>query len=211
MIVRRAELGSRHRVRLFPLVAAAFTLIELMIVLVLIGIVTAVILPEMRGTYEDALLRSTARSIVEASRFAHSRSVARNAPYRMRLDMDAGRYRIEPVGAMEGGNHLASRSAPSVAENRNTGLIEGKLDDRVRVEIRPSTRYAFAEDKDEAVARPLAPEPAGTVPNSVTFYPDGTADAMEFHLRDRTGVGLALQVHPVTARIRIVELGRALP
>ena len=42
----------------------AFTLIEMMTVLVLIGIMIAMIIPEMKGTFEDALLRSTSRDLV---------------------------------------------------------------------------------------------------------------------------------------------------
>src|SRR5690242_12073923 len=52
---------------------SAFTLLEIMVVLVLIGILTALILPEMRGTYEDALLRSTSRQLVNAFNLAYSR------------------------------------------------------------------------------------------------------------------------------------------
>src|SRR5690349_11843034 len=44
----------------------AFTLMELMVVVVLIGILSAVIIPEMRGTYEEAVLRSTSRELVNA-------------------------------------------------------------------------------------------------------------------------------------------------
>src|SRR5262249_50314579 len=39
----------------------AFTLVEMMVVVVLIAILTAMIIPEMKGTYEDAFLRSTSR------------------------------------------------------------------------------------------------------------------------------------------------------
>ena len=38
---------------------SAFTLIELMLVCLLIAILTAIIIPEMKGTYQDALLRSS--------------------------------------------------------------------------------------------------------------------------------------------------------
>src|SRR5438876_3050066 len=41
-----------------------FTLIELMVVIVLLGILAAMIIPEMKGTYQDAMLRSASRELV---------------------------------------------------------------------------------------------------------------------------------------------------
>ena len=54
---------------------AGFTLMELMVVLVLIGIMTAMILPEMKGTYEEALLSSTGRQLANVLGIAYSRAV----------------------------------------------------------------------------------------------------------------------------------------
>jgi prepilin-type N-terminal cleavage/methylation domain-containing protein len=42
---------------------AGFTLLELMVVCVVIGVMTAMILPEMRGTLEEARLRSSGRGV----------------------------------------------------------------------------------------------------------------------------------------------------
>src|SRR5687768_1339095 len=75
----------------------AFTLLELMIVLVLIGIASAMIVPAMHGTYEDALLRSTARKLVDVFNLANSRAVTLNQPFRVRLDTKEGKYSLEPI------------------------------------------------------------------------------------------------------------------
>src|SRR5438309_7345244 len=72
-----------------------FTLIEMMVVVVLIGIVTAVIIPEMKGTYEDALLRSTSRELVNAFNVAYSRAVTLNQIQRVRLKEGSGGYVTE--------------------------------------------------------------------------------------------------------------------
>jgi len=69
-----------------------FTLIELMVVFVLVGIMTAMIIPAMRGTYEDALLRSTSRKLVNVLNLASTRAIALNQPHRVRLDHKNGRY-----------------------------------------------------------------------------------------------------------------------
>ena len=72
-----------------------FTLIELMVVIVLIGIMTAMIISEMKGTYEDALLRSTARKLVDVYSLANSHAISLNQLHRVRLDRKNGRYFIE--------------------------------------------------------------------------------------------------------------------
>src|SRR5438045_4322565 len=73
----------------------AFTLMELMVVLVLIGIVSALIIPQMKGTYEDRLLRSTSRELVDVFGLAYSRAVSLNQLHRVHLDFASGRYALE--------------------------------------------------------------------------------------------------------------------
>ena len=73
----------------------AFTLVELVIVIVLIGIVSALIIPEMKSGYQDALLRSTSRNLMNAFSIASSRAVSLNQLHRVQIDANTGRYIIE--------------------------------------------------------------------------------------------------------------------
>src|ERR1035441_4331499 len=110
---------------------SAFTLIELMVVMVLIGIMTAMILPEMKGTYEDALLRSTSRELVSMCGLASSHAVSVNQAHRLRLDRKTGHYSIERRGSDRGsaGRFVAAGDVPGG---------EGELDNRISVEIHQS-------------------------------------------------------------------------
>jgi type II secretion system protein H len=176
-----------------------FTLIELMVVIVLIGIMTAVIIPEMKGTYEDALLRATGRELVNVCNIAYSRAVSLNQLHRVRLDRKSGRYLVERRvrESGRGSGFLPVRDVPG---------SEGKLDTRIAIEIQREGEIA-AEALDETL--PSSPEnetSAGA--DAFTFYPDGTANAAEIRLRDREGFRLALRINPTTARVRIIDLGR---
>src|SRR3989442_2506424 len=81
--------------------AEAFSLIELMVVLALIAIVTALIVPEMKGTFDEALLRSTARQLVDALSLASSRAVTLNHPHLVRVDRKNGLYAVEETRRAE--------------------------------------------------------------------------------------------------------------
>src|SRR5207248_1474465 len=87
-LLRNSDLGIRNW-------RVGFTLIELMVVVVLIGVVTAMILPEMRGTFDDILLRSTGRDLVSAFGLASSQAVTVNQLHRVRLDRASGQYLVE--------------------------------------------------------------------------------------------------------------------
>ena len=178
-----------------------FTLIEMMVVIVLIGIMTAMIIPEMKGTYEDALLRSTSRELINVFNAAYSHAVSVNQVLRVRLDRKSGRYSIEKRV------REAGRESNFVPTHDVSGG-EGELDTRISIEIRKSgDGSANASGERSAQVR----EDNSRVQErdeGITFYPDGTAEAGEIVLRDRDGFRIALRINPVTARVHIVELAR---
>ncbi len=179
----------------------AFTLIELMVVIVLIGILSAMIIPEMRGTYADALLRSTSRKLVDACNLASSRAISLNATHRVRLIRNPGRYVIErrvrdPQGQS---GYLPARDLPGG---------EGELDPRITIAFQPADEPTPTTTEPSESTPSEPDEPTGDSADTIGFYSDGTADAAEILLRDTEGFILALHINPITARVRVIALGR---
>jgi prepilin-type N-terminal cleavage/methylation domain-containing protein len=167
----------------------AFTLIELMTVMVLIGILSAMIIPEMKGTFEDALLRSTARELVDVIELASSRAISLNQTLRLNLDAPGGHYEIERLerdGFAE--DFVPLKDVPHSA---------GQLDKRIAIEIHTA---------DENSASP-GNEASGQGPATTTlaFNSDGTADEAVILLKDRAGFRLEIRINPVTSRVSISE------
>jgi Tfp pilus assembly protein FimT len=166
---------------------------ELMVVVALIGILTAMIIPEMKGTFEDTLLRSTGRDVVNVIELASSRAISLNQTLRVRLDAVSGRFEIERL-RREG---VTEDFVPL----KDLAGAKGNLDKRISIRI-----YELTEDSTEASAGAAtfepSPEPA------LAFYPDGTADGAMIVLKDRAGFRLELRVNAVTARVTIREPAR---
>jgi type II secretion system protein H len=177
-----------------------FTLIELMVVIIIIGIVSALIVAEMHGTVQDALLRSTGRELIGACNAASSRAVATNRPHRIRLDPALHRYFLER-SARGGLDFFPVRGVPD---------SEGSLDPRIAFAVReppPDGRdNAGQEPHAKSADENDAPPPGAN--EAVCFYPDGTADSREIELRDQDGFRLALLLNPVTSRVEVIESGR---
>ncbi len=182
--------------------SVGFTLIELMVVITIIGIMTAMMIPEMKGSFQDALLRSNSRELINVFDLAYSRAVSLNQKRLVLLDETTGRYQVEKQ-VIENGqeNFVPADDVPG---------DKGQLDPRITVKFhQPET-----SSDDSTPATPAkAPAPAsesGKASDDVTiaFYPDGTADAGEIMLRDRDGFRLLLQINPVTARVHVVEMER---
>jgi type II secretion system protein H len=168
----------------------AFTLIEMVVVVVLIGIMAAMIIPEMKGTFDDALLRSTGRNLINVFNLASSRAVSLNQSCRVKLDMQSGRYFVERE-IHEGGQE-------NFAPLKDVSGAEGKLDSRIVIEVSQPDETPSENDSDSPATEPSPPD-------TVSFYPDGTADAAEIKLRDRDGFQMTLRMNPITARVRLTE------
>jgi type II secretion system protein H len=173
----------------FRFASGGFTLIELMTVIVIIGIMTAMIIPEMRGTFEDALLRSTSRSLVSVFDLASSRAVSLNQLHRVRLDSGTGQYVVE--------RRVRSGGQEEFLPLKDVSGCTGTLDKRITIEVRRP---------DDVLTEPGEPlQPPPNLSEAISFYADGTADAALVTLQDRDGFRLGLKLNPITARVQIVE------
>lgn len=176
-----------------------FTLIELMVVVVIIGIMTAVMVPEMKGSFGDVLLRSASRDLINILDLAYSRAVSLGQARCVLLDESTGRYQVE--------KQVIENGAEELVPDEEVPGGQGQLDRRVAMEFH-STEATEAEDSPpDATA-----VPAGGIATSgmarIMFYPDGTADAGEIVLRDPDGFRLRLEINPVTARVHMAEMER---
>lgn len=175
----------------------AFTLIELMVVLALIGILSALIIPEMKGTFEDSLLRSTSRDLVNIFSIAASRAVSLDQLHRVRIDPRTGRYVIEKRirETAQGDEFIPIRTTES----------EGNLDTRISIQIHKIEEPPANSPEIAESSRALE---GGQLVDSISFNSDGTADPTEVILRDRQGFRMALLINPITSRVKILQLER---
>jgi type II secretory pathway pseudopilin PulG len=178
-----------------------------MVVMILMGIMAAMVLPEMKGSYEDALLRSASRELVDGFDVAYSQAVSLNQTHRVRLDRQRSRYVLERKLSEDAqrDEFVPVRDIPGGA---------GNLDPRIQIQFRKTGEGAESEAGPEPLpagaedSRRQETPRSGNDSEGVSFYPDGTADAVEVVLQDRDGFRLGLQINPATARVHIVELGR---
>jgi Tfp pilus assembly protein FimT len=173
-----------------------------MVVVVLIGVMTAMIVPEMKGTFEEALLHATGRQLISACNLAYSQAVSGSRLHQLRLDLKNGRYELERASSEP---DQASRFVPL----RNVPGAEGPLDKRIHIEVQgPEDQAAASQTEPGESDQDAEQREAAADPNTIAFYPDGTAAKKEILLRDREGFRLVLRINPTTARVRIVDLGR---
>jgi hypothetical protein len=165
-------------------------------VVAVIGILTAVMLPEMKGSFQDALLRSAGRDLVDTCDLTGSRAVSLNQVRRVRLEESAGRYVVEKQAQPDGGDDFVPVD--------DMPASHGELDSRISLEFRPPGEGLSTGD----AAGGSPAESAAPRPVSIAFYPDGTADAGAIVLRDRQGHQLLLRINPVTARVRVEDVTR---
>lgn len=75
----------------------SFTLIELLIVVILISLIAALSLPQVKKAYESIQLKQAALDLSALMRYAQGRSISRQEHLRIQFDPDFLQYRVVKV------------------------------------------------------------------------------------------------------------------
>ena len=176
-----------------------FSLIELLLVVMVLGILAAMVTPELAGSRQEALLRAAARQLVGTFRLAYSQAVTTQQTVTFLWNPSDQRYRLEATR-----NDLAGTQQDS-AEGATLSVpgSEGQVDSRVTVRLRTHSGMSASTARSRSRDRRPA---AGS--SQIAFQPLGTADMAELALEDQEGFTILLRVDPMTSRVTTKALGR---
>jgi type II secretion system protein H len=154
-----------------------YTLIELAVVVAILGIMIALVAPRL-GELGEANLKRSARHLTGMIRFLHEESQAKKREYRLRFDIQDGRYWAESF-------KLISESAGEFQKTTSVIAGEGSL----------FGQTTFRDIK------------AGSHPEEpyILFTPDGWVESTIIHLRDGSDRDFSLLVKPLTGNTELRE------
>lgn len=155
-----------------------FTLIELTIVIVILGVMLSLIIPRL-GELGEANLKRSARHLTGMIRFLHDEAQARKKSLRLRFDITEGRYWVEVLTF-----NIKDKTAeykPYSSVMATEGSLSGETAFRdVKVASHPEDPY-------------------------IEFSPEGWVDPTLIHLRDNEGRDFTLVVNPLTGNTEFSE------
>jgi len=154
-----------------------FTLIELTVVIVILGVMLTLIIPRL-GELGEANLKQSARHLTGMIRFLHDESQARKERFQLRFDITEGRYWVEKLD-YDFNNKTAEYKRYS-SEMGTEGSLSGQTTFRdVKVASHPDEPY-------------------------IEFF-EGWVEHALIHLRDGEGRDFTLMVNPLTGNTELRE------
>ncbi len=169
---------------------AAFTLVELIFVMVLLIIVASMVAPRMSSFFRGRVLTSEARRMLSLVNYAQSRAIAEGVPVLLWIDVTRSTYGVE----VQGGHSGADERTPTFA-------VEPSL----RLEVPSVSDAPESENGDEQLGL------AESLP-SIRFNPDGFFDEVSVRkIVIHQGEDGALELVPTANRLayEILPVSRA--
>lgn len=183
----------------------AFSFVELMFVVVVLGVLAAVALPRFAGAMRGAALQSTARDLAAISSIARQSAVTSQQETMLVLDQEQRRWFLNgPVLDERERRRAASRSTRVEPLARSDEEQPRRLDDRVRFhQIAPPNGRVYS-DRDTVVIRFF---PNGASSGATIVLADDRDRRMTVEIEAATGRAVAYNGGPRSFQERLEQLG----
>jgi type II secretion system protein H len=160
----------------------AFTLIELMMVVVLIGVLAAVVVPSLKGPGGASALRASSRQFLASANIARQEAIAAQEPVLLRIDVENRKWRIvlpEETEKRRSRSSKVDAGSSTIEQYRelSKGLNFGRFIRSGVVQTRPKDKF-----------------------HEIIFYPNGASNGGVVELVGRKERKMTVEIAAATAR-----------
>jgi type II secretion system protein H len=156
-----------------------FTLIELIVILVILGLSAAVVYPRIGAGLQGAKIRAGLRDASDLLRYARAQSIMTREQWRVQVDGKGGV--LDLLGT--------TQDDESDILTKSVVLPEGLSILSVRTEL-STNRASRKED---------------TGPKDIIFYPVGNSSGGRIEFRDAKNRMYTIEVNPFNGKVRIID------
>jgi type II secretion system protein H len=192
-------------------VKRGFTLVELLLVLAILVILAATATPMLRGTMQDAALRSAAEQVrVEFTR-ANVRAMKTGRIQVFRFEQGGSQFTVQPYAAAD--DEIEAAPAVQGFGNAEEEIAGARLDKSLSVTLPEGV--TFASGQALAAGRSLAIEQdirdsnrfEGDWSQPILFYPDGSSsDAFVIVVHELREAGIRVDLRGMTGAATLGEI-----
>ena len=162
-----------------------FTLLELLVVMAIIAVVTALVVPRVGNSLSNLELKASARSVAASLRYANTRAMTVKKPYLAVIDPAKNVLVVSPLGPQ--GNEEGDEEGPAPEEKPQSLRPRlYRLPDGVRFETREMETQGVEEGR-----------------LVIYFWGNGTSSGGSFVLANKGGRRYLLTVDIVTSQVKI--------
>jgi type II secretion system protein H len=170
----------------------AFTLIELILVMIILTIVAGAVAPMLRGFTVGRRVANSARELLAMSQYARTQSASEGRIYRLNFDQNAGAFwlTVDNNGTYE---------APT-----NDFGARQTLDSGVKMQVQIAAVVVPLDEQESGVPATSAPLPNDQY---VQFDPSGRTQQVTVTLTDQFGSQVQVACASATDQMRILAAG----
>lgn len=164
-----------------------FTFIELMLVIVILGVVMAVAIPQMGGRAQSTALDSTGRNIARLAEYARQSAIISGQEARLTIDREAGAWWLDLSPDAEERDLRETTRRSSRGTRRGTVRSDEEITQRLpeRLSIREVVRDGRAVRDNRTV---------------ISFYPAGSSTGGAIVIENQHGETLTIEIERATGR-----------
>ncbi|MFO1490166.1 MAG: prepilin-type N-terminal cleavage/methylation domain-containing protein [Kiritimatiellia bacterium] len=182
---------------------AGFTLVEIILVVVIVGLIAGLGLPAITRSAGGARLREAARTVISLNKYARHAAVIRQEQLGVAYYTKEGRVELLGLGsAASSSAELAMEQALSGAAGESSPAAEG-IDNPSAISVLQSRKLPDGiAIEDVQVDEALKADDSFWVQYAI----NGLCDGHALTLRDERGRGIRVTVEPLTGDITVKDL-----